>query len=208
MSRDYKHRINSQRERKKADVSKARLILAGLLIGLFIMFLLYLRQSAETDLSKDEKNSGFVVQPSPEKQLVNKKPADADKQGAPEFQFYTILPEKEVSTPVPIAEPDISLPQIESDNETQINQPNLPNTGKTGQYFLQAGSFRNGQDAKVLQGRIALMGLDVKLEEAVINGVTWKRVKVGPLNTMTEVQEVLARLRNNNINAMGPKSAQ
>ncbi len=207
MARDYKHRVYSQRKRKNTTVSRGRYILVGLLVGLFIMFLLYLRQSAETDLSKDGQNSGFVVQKPLENKGGSKKKVDAEDKDAPEFQFYTILPEKEVSTPVPVVESPITLPQIEPPNDTQTIQPK-PDPAKTGQYFLQAGSFRNRRDAEVLKGRISLMGLDVKIEEAVINTVKWKRVKVGPLNTMTEVQEVLARLHNNNIDAMGPKSSR
>ena len=62
-------------------------------------------------------------------------------------------------------------------------------------YYLQAGSFRQRSDADQLRAQILLLGMDVKLENATINGDQWYRVQVGPFNnkdSMTQAQRTLS----------------
>jgi cell division protein FtsN len=62
-------------------------------------------------------------------------------------------------------------------------------------FLLQAGSFRDPDDADELRGQLILLGLDVFLKETNVNGNTWHRVMVGPLDTnlaLNRAQDKLA----------------
>ena len=62
-------------------------------------------------------------------------------------------------------------------------------------YLLQAGSFRNPNDADELRGQLIPLGLDVFLKEIKVDGTSWHRVMVGPFDTdltLNRAQDKLA----------------
>ena len=73
-------------------------------------------------------------------------------------------------------------------------------TGK--RYILQAGSFRNRQDAEKLKATVALLGLEASINQVSINREQWHRVRIGPVNNRRELNANLNLLHRNNINAM------
>ena len=68
--------------------------------------------------------------------------------------------------------------------------------------MMQAGSFRNNKDADRLKAKLALMGVESKIELAKIGDVNWYRVKIGPFLSMSAVETVRQRLRKNFIDAV------
>ncbi len=109
----------------------------------------------------------------------------------PKYDFYTLLPEKEVVIPdaeleararaeaarraaaakVPTATPP--------PNPTATKEP-ATSSGGVERYLIQAGAFRGNSDAEALKARIALTGEVARIESAEINGVTVYRVRMGP----------------------------
>src|SRR3546814_9360748 len=63
-------------------------------------------------------------------------------------------------------------------------------------YILQAGAFGASGDAEAVKARIALLGLNARVESAVIKGKTVYRVRLGPYGTATELASAKAKLAN------------
>ena len=106
----------------------------------------------------------------------------------PRFTFYTLLPKKEVIVP-------------EGEVRIRKREERLGRAAK-GRYFIQAGSFRSFRDADRLKARLALLGVESRVETAKIRGTTWYRVRLGPFSTMTEVERIRARLRDHRIDSV------
>jgi cell division protein FtsN len=105
------------------------------------------------------------------------------------FDFYTLLPELEV----------IVDPPTERKKKTAINTP--PEKLKA-MYYLQAGSFKNSDDASKLKGQLALMGVETNVETVNVNNINWHRVRVGPSRNLDDLQSIQKRLREEKIDSM------
>ncbi|MEX0606801.1 MAG: SPOR domain-containing protein [Halofilum sp. (in: g-proteobacteria)] len=162
----------------------------GLIIGLFVAFLVYL-----DDL--DQTSDATARAPALEESEL---PADvtdedaADEDG-PRFEFYSILPELEVVVP------DFGQGGDGADDETAPapDEDTQPADGAIDEadrrYFLQAGSFREAEPADRLKAEIALLGLDVAVQDVQVNGERWHRVRVGPFSQRDALQSAQQRLR-------------
>lgn len=124
----------------------------GLIIALFVAFVLFL----------DQKIVKTTQHPAP----AEVSQPDIKK---PIFDFYTVLPRREVDIP----EPDLG-----------DNKPNQQSSGNKPsakvQYILQAGSFTSAADAERQKAQLALVGLQSVVSRANVNGVTYFRVELGP----------------------------
>jgi len=137
--------------------------------------------------------------PAPEAAAV----AEAERPGAarapaarggpkPRFEFYTILPEKEVSVP----ESEINPPA-----GTQPPPEAAPRPGAT--YVIQVGSFRKATEADRLKASLALIGLEAEIQTVTVNGSeTWHRVRLGPFTDLTALNAARARLREHDMKAL------
>lgn len=174
-------------------------LLAGLAIGLFIAFLVYLgKQPAE--------KSTFTQEVAKELEKHKSKKPDAKKTDAPttasanekparepRFDFYTILPESETFVPEPATR--------KPDGKTLNKNSGTATTGGT-QYLLQAGSFRNHADADNLKASLALLGVTSSIQSVTVNNESWHRVRIGPFSDDKKLRDTLATLKSNNIHAM------
>ncbi|WP_006788569.1 SPOR domain-containing protein [Thiorhodospira sibirica] len=149
----------------------------------------------------------------------------------PQFEFYTLLPELEVvipetaparpapppatppTTPPPAGQtaPPQSTPGGESaavrpPRETATPAtpaaPTPPAAASRERFMLQAGSFRQHQEAERLRARLALLGVEAKIQQVTVNSDTWHRVHIGPFNSRSEVDRVRERLSNNQVQTM------
>ena len=149
-------------------------LVSGLVIGVFVTYLLQLEPGREG------------VRRSPEPPKPTNTPAAPPTTPKPQYDFYTLLPESEVSTPQ----------QATQTTPAPTPAPEASKPASSGpSYYLQAGSFRQRSDADQLRAQILLLGMDVKLENATINGDQWYRVQVGPFNnkdSMTQAQRTLS----------------
>ncbi len=73
-------------------------------------------------------------------------------------------------------------------------------------YILQAGAFGASGDAEAVKARIALLGLNARVESAAINGKTVYRVRMGPYGTATELAAAKGKLANGGLPAMAIKA--
>lgn len=176
MARDYKHRATAKKK-SQTSVSWWKWLLIILIIGLFAYFLMSIRSS--------DQNVGSTQPPSkpPAQKTVEKK-----KPGEPKFDFYTILPEKEV---------------VVSDYEINTRKKaEKVGHSKATQYIMQAGSFRNYADADSMKARLALMGIESRIERAKIGNIIWNRIKIGPFSKISSVDRIRSKLRQNKIDVI------
>ncbi len=73
---------------------------------------------------------------------------------------------------------------------------------KQGKYVMQAGSFKAADDADRLKAKLALMGIESKVEKTKIGNSEWHRVKIGPYAQMGSVDMTKKRLKDNGIDAI------
>lgn len=82
----------------------------------------------------------------------------------------------------------------------------VANVDSDARYILQAGAFGASGDAEALKARIALLGLNARVESAVIKDKTVYRVRMGPYGTASELAEAKGKLGNGGLPAMAIKA--
>lgn len=73
-------------------------------------------------------------------------------------------------------------------------------------YILQAGAFGASGDAEAVKAKIALLGLNARVESAQIGGKTVYRVRMGPYGSASELAEAKAKLAGGGLPAMAVKT--
>jgi cell division protein FtsN len=61
-------------------------------------------------------------------------------------------------------------------------------------YYLQAGAFSSETEAQSVRGRILMLGMQVQVQPAQVNGAQLYRVRVGPFQGLDEMNRSRARL--------------
>ena len=168
------------------------MLLGGLTIGLFVALLVYINENtspsnksrfSDTVSNIFNQTAKDVRDVAKQKQTPPSKPSETSPQ-KPRFDFYTILPELEIAIPeqdlVPSSKPS-STPEVK------------------GNYILQVGSFKQSEQADQLKARLALQGIEASIQSVDINSDTWHRVRVGPINDLTTLNQIRKRLQKNGI---------
>lgn len=188
MAKDYKYRVKqNSRKAKKTGVTWWKGLLIFALISLFVIFLNFIGQSGEKVKPKQPSKTVSITKKTvspkntPAKQQ-NKKPAK------PYFNFYTILAETEVIVP-------------DHEIKTRSRKEKYGKT-KTSKYLLQVGSFKKFSEADKLRAKLALMGIESKVEKTNIGNVLWNRVRVGPYSRSSSIATIKKRLKKNGIDAI------
>ncbi|CAA9892907.1 Sporulation related protein [Candidatus Methylobacter favarea] len=202
MARDYKYRAEGRRAAsrrqnygRQQSVGLWKWMLITALIIAFVVFLVYLRSSAPRQaptahISQTLPAPGSATPAAAKKQAPRQGKKIEPELGPkpPQFDFYTILPEKEVVVP------DYEI-------KTRAREERI-GKAKDSRYIMQAGSFKKFKEADQLKARLALMGIESKIEKAKVGNVTWSRVKLGPYARMSSVSTLRARLRQNGIDVV------
>lgn len=193
MARDYKHRAHNRdannlrrnsRDTNGVGMFKWMLITA-LIIG-FVVFLVYLKspgfqQSAASQADQSQKPT--ASKPGSEDKATAKQETKEQQPQAPQFDFYTILPKKETVVP-------------DHEIKTRTREERV-GKNKKASYVIQAGSSRDPKDADTLRAKLALMGIESKIQKAKVESVIWYRVKIGPYTQMGSVNTIMSRLQKN-----------
>ena len=119
---------------------------------------------------------------------------------ATRFEFYTVLPGKEMVVPdAPPPARDAS-PVASEPVETQ---PVASSTDHSGKYMLQVGSFKTAADADSEKARLALLGLQAGVQKVDLGrqGI-WHRVRLGPYPGRERADAVKRRLETDGIKVL------
>lgn len=147
--------------------------------------------------------------------------AASDNGKKPSFDFYSVLPEKEVVIPdadlaakaraeaqqqaAAANNPAQASPAAPSDNANAGATTNTAATASGSGYLLQVGSFPSGADADGMKAKLALQGFSASVQPVTINGQTWNRVRLGPFHSATELEAAKQRLAAAGIHAIALK---
>lgn len=73
-------------------------------------------------------------------------------------------------------------------------------------YILQAGAFGASGDAEAIKAKIAMLGLNARVESAQIGDKTVYRVRMGPYGSASELADAKAKLTSGGLSAMAVKT--
>jgi cell division protein FtsN len=183
--RDYKNIKKKKPEPIKNRFSNALSFLTGLAIGLFAAVIVYFHQHNATIVSS---NPLLVSEATTENNSISNNESIAQLP-EPQFDFYKILPTKEVNISEweSVEEEDVS--------EQEQQQPVM--------FVLQVGSFKQYNSADEIKAKLALMGVTADIQRVVINGQDVRhRVRVGPYKNTDKLQQARDRLLANDLDFM------
>jgi cell division protein FtsN len=189
MAKDYKHAPKPGQEKKGSTFGAIMTFLTGLALGLFAALFMYLNQS----------NSGYIPFFSKSETSIQTEPTqipetvvevnEPEQSLEPQFDFYNILPNKEINISEWIAE-DQTLGNAVSENDNSV-------------YLLQVGSFNQLEAADQVKAQLALLGIVADIQRVVINGQDTRfRVRVGPYADQKKLNQERRRLQENNLEYM------
>ena len=155
----------------------------------------------------------------------------------PQFDFYSVLSEKEVripdaeisaqarveqqqkqqqaaqlqaqqATPAAPTTAPANAPAAVSQDVTAAPATAVPQPGAGSGYLLQVGAFPNAADAETLKAKLALQGFVANVQSVNIGGQTYNRVRLGPFRSATDLESTKQRLAGAGINAIALKEGR
>lgn len=175
MARDYAKRNKSSANRRSgtgkgsarrdAQDSPARgrglsLYLGGVLTGVFISFIAWLTTLPDPGVPAEEvKGTEQVTAEVP----------------TPRWDFYELLPEQTIEV------------EVEEELEPAADVSKPAAAGPAEKYILQAGSFRQEEDAMRRRAQLILLGLGPSIREAQDERGRLYRVYLGPFDSLDSV---------------------
>jgi cell division protein FtsN len=150
--------------------------------------------------------------PQPADEPVAQEPAPT----RPKYDFYELLPEREVVIPdaelsaQAQAEQQAALAAAQnppadpaaSDDAAAAESPDALASDSGPRYLLQAGAFDSQGKAEELKAQIALSGEMARIESAQINGRTVYRVRLGPYANASALASAKQALSGHGIQAV------
>jgi cell division protein FtsN len=177
LSRDYKH-VKRNTPGDQAFSGWVGL-LAGLTIGLTVALGVFLHYR---DLAPVEPRAAAAKPPASAQSTEEAPPAPVDP--AKDYTFYNMLPTQEVRVP-------------KQEEKAGGKSSALP----AGDVVLQAGSFKQPDEADKLQAKLAQYGVDAKIQRFALEDETWYRVRIGPIATVQELESIRAKLADAEVEA-------
>jgi cell division protein FtsN len=184
MARDYK-----PRRKPKGAFSGWIGVALGLGAGLAVAALVYVKDhkppTSATQLTKAEKKRPHNTEQPPDPDGAGAVPGD---DSGTSYDFYSSLPKFEVV--VPEKEKDVR-PDIRAVPET-----------RRGTYVLQAGSYKNFADADRVRAKLALQGVESKVQKVSVDNDTWHRIRIGPISDLDQLNRLRTVLRKADVDVL------
>jgi cell division protein FtsN len=180
MARDYK-----TKRRKAGSFSGWTGLAIGLTLGLAVAGIVYLKDHR---LDAPVASAGKIAK---KKSRVNEPPESAEsasEEPAKTYDFYDRLPKFEVVVP-------------EKDKEVRPDIRSVPET-RSGTYVLQAGSYKNFADADRVRAKLALQGIESKVQKVTVDNDTWHRIRIGPISKLDELNRMRQILRKADVDVL------
>jgi cell division protein FtsN len=155
----------------------------------------------------------------------------------PQFDFYSVLSEKEVRIPdavisaqaraeqqkqaaaqqqaaaqptaaAPSAPANTNAPAAISETITAAPAAPAPTSAAGSGYLLQVGAFPNPSDAETLKAKLAMQGFVATVQSVNVGGQAYHRVRLGPFHSATDLESTKQRLASAGINAIALKEGK
>jgi cell division protein FtsN len=161
-------------------------IVIGLVLGLGIALGVawYINKMPNPFLTRTPPPKLEPMKPAPPAPARSEDKTARAPEAKPRFDFYKILPGTE-----------------EAITEQQAKDARKQSTAAASEtFFLQAGAFQNARDADALRARLALLGVEARIQTATLpdKGV-WHRVRVGPYTSVEELGRTRETLKQNGV---------
>lgn len=158
-------------------------MLAGLLIGVFAMLLVWLKLG-NGDSGPQWATAKPERPPRQRSEAVNPVTGSTDvAPPKPRFEFFSQLPQREVMVP------DEELDDLRETAEQKI---------AAADHLIQVGSFRRESDAERLKAQLALIGIETSVLPAKMDsGELRYRVRSGPYRSKQRLDETRSLLAEN-----------
>jgi cell division protein FtsN len=184
MKRDFK----AKRRRPGGGFPGWLGVLAGLGVGLAVAAGIYIKDHRPDapPVAKIDKKKPRNVEP----------PSDADAgpdaggadDPAHNYDFYQSLPKFEVVVP-------------EKEKDVRPDLRAMPET-RRGTYVLQAGSYKNFADADRVRAKLALQGIESKVQKVSVDNDTWLRIRIGPISNLDQLNRMRTILRKADVDVL------
>lgn len=166
-------------------------LLAGILIGIFLSFLTYLKEETK-------RVPPVVTAEAPPTKTT---PVDNSKtpiHSAPRFEFYDILPQTNRNPPAEPPKRTLPTPPPKKEPLPVVKETPVIKSVSSSQ-VLQVGSFRDAQEAEGLKAHLAMLGIRAQVSAVSVESGVWHRVRVGPVKDPDLLNQLETQLRENNI---------
>jgi len=176
-------------------------IVMGLLVGLFVAFLVYLDKIPTNGGLQNSTSGQGKSKSSTQKDSRTSKEKKA-KPPEHQFDFYTVLPDREVE-----------IIELDDEPETKIIAPIKDSTTtqkasseqSTALYQLQVGAFKELSKADAMKARLAFLGVESNIQVIRANDQKMYRVRVGPSTDSQKINQIRKQLKAKNINTFMQK---
>lgn len=181
-ARDYK-----TKRRKNTGFSGWMGVLCGLAVGLGVAGIVYVKdhrpdaQIARTVKADKKKARGNEVSDA-------ETPESGAEEPSKSYDFYDMLPKFEVVVP-------------EKDKDVRPDIKSVPET-RRGTYVLQAGSYKNFADADRVRAKLALQGVESKVQKVSVDNDTWHRIRIGPISKLDDLNRLRQILRKADVDVL------
>ncbi len=211
-----RRKTTSRRSRKRSSSKKKESpgwvwAVAGLSVGLLIATFIWLYSIENPRGSQPIANT-----PAKSKQIVAtpkvvtpkiKQPASLTEVAVPpvaiiepppaknKFTFYETLRDETIDSPIDHYKGKDNIQPL-----LQVKKQS--NSAKAGQYILQAGSFRVFAKADRQKAKLAILGVESRIEKVQSNDGIWHRIRVGPFKDLAAANQLRTRLLSEKIQTM------
>lgn len=141
--------------------------------------------------------------------------AEAAKAKKPTYEFYQVLPEKEVLIPDAEISARVRAEQVAKAAQAQKPATTTPVPGSApattaaavpaARFLLQAGSFPDIKAADEVKAKLALLGFSAQVQPVTVDGKTWNRVRLGPYPSASDLEVAKRTLAENGVSAIAMK---
>lgn len=162
-------------------------VLCGLALGLGIAGIVYIKdhrpdaQISRAGKADKKKSRGNEFPDTEAGDSGTEEPAKS-------YDFYDMLPKFEVVVP-------------EKDKDVRPDIKSVPET-RRGTYVLQAGSYKNFADADRVRAKLALQGVESKVQKVSVDNDTWHRIRIGPISKLDELNRLRQILRKADVDVL------
>jgi cell division protein FtsN len=186
MTKDYKNINKGKKKQPNPFVGNLITFTMGLSVGLFVAFLVYLNK---VHIFEHLHLPDLFSSPPGQESVSTKQKQEKKNIPSPTFDFYKILPNKEINISEYVAD------------EQQGSR--TEEAADAGIYVLQVGSFKDYDAADSVKAKLSLLGVIPQIQRVVINGQDVRyRVRVGPFKNREDLDQTRQRLMENNMNFM------
>jgi cell division protein FtsN len=207
-------------------------VVIGILAGALLMVVLMRRSLLPMAPTGPQPNPQATAQRGSEPGLEPAASESTPKK--PQYDFYSVLSEKEVRIPdeqisaqaraeqkQQAAAQQQAARQAAAQQQAAANAPAAisetitaappaavaPPTATSG-YLLQVGAFPDPADAESLKAKLALQGFVANVQSVDVGGQTYHRVRLGPFRSATDLESTKQRLAGAGIKAIALKEGR